>query len=138
MEWHLGRTLKRSEVVHHLDGNGLNNDISNLRLTTQAEHLKEHPRTRKFDVAVAEVLRGKGWTLKQIGQELGVSAPSVRKGLLRKGVSTKDKRHGTNKWPVEEAARLYKKGWTLKALAKKYSICAPSVKKAFSKRGITR
>jgi hypothetical protein len=42
MEEHLGRKLERSEVVHHKDGNRLNNDIENLELTTQRKHLREH------------------------------------------------------------------------------------------------
>lgn len=45
MEQHLGRYLEPTEVVHHIDGNPRNNDISNLRLyASQAEHMKnEHP-----------------------------------------------------------------------------------------------
>lgn len=43
MESHLGRPLGRTEVVHHKDGNKLNNTISNLELKAgQAEHLLEH------------------------------------------------------------------------------------------------
>jgi len=35
----LGRPLKVGEVVHHIDGNNLNNDISNLLLlSSQAHH----------------------------------------------------------------------------------------------------
>lgn len=45
MEQHLGRYLEPTEVVHHIDGNPRNNDISNLKLyASQAEHMKaEHP-----------------------------------------------------------------------------------------------
>ena len=32
MERHLGRYLKKSEVVHHIDGNRENNNINNLKL----------------------------------------------------------------------------------------------------------
>ena len=40
MEEHLGRYLKPSEVVHHIDGNPANNDISNLQLfANNQEHL---------------------------------------------------------------------------------------------------
>jgi hypothetical protein len=42
MEGILGRLLDPEEVVHHLDGNGLNNDPANLELTTQSAHMRDH------------------------------------------------------------------------------------------------
>lgn len=42
MEQHLGRSLSSDEVIHHKDGNRLNNDIRNLQLTTQSEHMRIH------------------------------------------------------------------------------------------------
>ena len=42
MEKKLGRKLKDNEVVHHIDGNGLNNDLSNLELMGKSEHSKTH------------------------------------------------------------------------------------------------
>lgn len=42
MERHLGRELNSNEIVHHVDGDKLNNDISNLVLTTRADHIEEH------------------------------------------------------------------------------------------------
>ena len=38
MEVHLGRYLEKDETVHHIDGNPLNNDISNLTVIDRAEH----------------------------------------------------------------------------------------------------
>jgi len=38
MEQHLGRKLKPSEHVHHVDGNKANNKISNLRILSNREH----------------------------------------------------------------------------------------------------
>jgi hypothetical protein len=41
VEKHIGRYLTRKEVVHHIDGNPENNDISNLVLfSNNGEHLK--------------------------------------------------------------------------------------------------
>ena len=42
MEEYLGRRLKPSEVVHHKDGNKLNNDISNLEVMSRGDHSKLH------------------------------------------------------------------------------------------------
>lgn len=38
----LGRPLLRGEIVHHIDRNKRNNDPSNLKVMTQAEHMREH------------------------------------------------------------------------------------------------
>lgn len=38
----LGRKLKRGEIVHHLDGNKLNNDPANLKVISRESHIKEH------------------------------------------------------------------------------------------------
>ena len=43
VENHLGRKLKKGEVVHHLNGNKLDNDFSNLMVfESQYEHYQWH------------------------------------------------------------------------------------------------
>ena len=42
IELHLKRTLKSSEIVHHKDGNPLNNKIENLEIMSNATHSNIH------------------------------------------------------------------------------------------------
>jgi hypothetical protein len=42
MEQILGRALASSEIVHHKDGNGLNNTPDNLELMTSSAHMSLH------------------------------------------------------------------------------------------------
>jgi hypothetical protein len=43
MAKHLGRSLRRTEVVHHIDDNKSNNDLSNLMLfKSQSDHIAHH------------------------------------------------------------------------------------------------
>lgn len=42
MEKILDRELKRSEIVHHIDGERVNNDPQNLFLTSESGHTKAH------------------------------------------------------------------------------------------------
>ena len=42
MEKHLERKLTSREVVHHIDGDKLNNDIDNLVITNRADHMDIH------------------------------------------------------------------------------------------------
>lgn len=42
MEQHLGRSLSKSEVVHHIDGDKTNNNMNNLWLCDQSQHREAH------------------------------------------------------------------------------------------------
>ena len=47
MEKKIGRYLKPEEVVHHINGNRMNNKVTNLQLfPNNGEHTKDHIRVR--------------------------------------------------------------------------------------------
>jgi HNH endonuclease len=81
VEEHLGRALTSDEVVHHIDHNPLNNDISNLQVMTRAEHLVHHLRTMPVNPwtedEIAEMIR-----LHRDGQSLDVIAERLGKGYF--------------------------------------------------------
>lgn len=56
MEEHVQRPLTKEEVVHHIDGDKSNNNISNLYLTTAKEHAYAHASLER--VAFELVKRG--------------------------------------------------------------------------------
>lgn len=41
-EQKIGRELKKGEIVHHIDGNSLNNHPENLEIMSQSKHIKLH------------------------------------------------------------------------------------------------
>lgn len=63
MEIYLDRYLTDDETIDHIDGNPLNNEISNLRILSRKEHCKNDV-IRNKDVTVKCTYCGKEFTIK--------------------------------------------------------------------------
>jgi DNA-directed RNA polymerase specialized sigma24 family protein len=92
VEEHLGRPLTSDEVVHHIDHNPLNNDISNLKVMTRAEHLVHHLRNRPVNPWTEEELA----ELIRLSRE-GLSIDEIAKRLNKGYYPVRDRRKRARK-----------------------------------------
>lgn len=140
MQLHLGRKLYSHEVVHHIDGNKLNNDISNLELKLFGEHSTHHNKERlTIDIPTALKLfvTLKNWT--HVGHCLGVSGSSIVKAINRykqhqppSPIKYRNKRD----FSVEDAMRLYAAGMTAKEIGAIYGVGGAAIGAAIRGSGV--
>lgn len=74
MREHLGRELEPWEVVHHKDGNPLNNDLGNLELVEVGEHTYHHHNGSQRDDNAKKSLRIYTQMLEEIKHLRGLNA----------------------------------------------------------------
>jgi DNA-binding CsgD family transcriptional regulator len=85
----LGRPLRKGEVVHHKNGDRQDNRRRNLRVLSQSEHVRLHPRKLKLAEHLDEVVdlyTNEEWTLRKIGWKFNVGKSCVRNFLHRHNV----------------------------------------------------
>jgi endogenous inhibitor of DNA gyrase (YacG/DUF329 family) len=99
MEKHLGRRLKKSEIVHHKDENRRNNAVSNLQVMTRAEHMRIHAKGASWNLKQARRLLAMGWSFNQIGLAVGASPMTVFNYLVRHGFYQKGARNRGHRSP---------------------------------------
>ena len=136
MEQFLGRRLRRGEIVHHLDGDGLNNSIDNLSLITQAEHVDIHRLgLLSWSLDAAVCLRGEGCSFAEIGSIVGVCAASIQAAFKRRGIDTGG-RPIIYTWDFNLAVQLFRDGVSIRDIAKTVGTGSSTIKRSFRRRGI--
>lgn len=89
MENQLCRPLEAWEVVLHIDGDPLNNEIDNLRVVTRREHLVLELRAMPVvwwtdaELRTAVAMRDGGFTIERVAAALGKSYFATRRRLAR-------------------------------------------------------
>lgn len=137
MEKHLGRKLLPSEVIHHKDGNGLNNALENLEVMEQSEHQNEHLMDgTAWDVQEAAKLRDDGWTLERIAAKYGVTWGAIHGAFKRRGISTADRRERPISWDVEAAAKMLADGASSYAVSEAMGVTRAALREALKRRGL--
>lgn len=134
MEQHLGRRLRVDEVVHHKDGDGLNNRIDNLEVLSTLEHRRRHGGPRNWSLEEGLALWDQGFSVEAIAMKLGMSYTTIYRAFSRRGLPTA--RADKYTWDITEGIRMYTEGKTQSEIARHFNISRPSVRKALIKHGV--
>jgi len=101
LEQHLNRKLKTSELVHHLNKNGFDNNIDNLTLTTRHEHMKIHSPGKKTRFKKQHFLNKdkvynfyhiQNKSLTQISKTLKVSIMTLQRFMKKENIDRRNNR----------------------------------------------
>lgn len=126
MEQKIGRKLNFNEVVHHIDGNKLNNNIDNLEIISRGNHIKLHPEINKKSIEVNSIdldiekiieLR-KTMSISEIAKFFNVSNMTIWYRMKKFNIKTKK----LNELDIIEIKNLLSKKVKQKYIAQQFNV----------------
>lgn len=124
MSDHLGHPLLPSEIVHHKDGNKLNNAVANLVTMPRPDHGKEHPSARRIDRVHKACERcGNLFAKRKIADHRKARYCSLRCVRTRATTAAQD-----------EQIRSLRKTMSLSALADRFGVSTMVIRRALSEQ----
>ena len=93
VEEHIGRYLSKEEVVHHIDFDKNNNNITNLQILNPTTHAEIHSRMERkvIDIYEAKRMIDNGVKRIEVANKFGISTDTLRAKLKRYGLYKNDK-----------------------------------------------
>lgn len=132
LERELGRTLGRSEHVHHKNQIKSDNADGNLQLISPKDHNILH-KSLTLDISAIISLREEGLTVSEIALRFGVSRKPINRRLTERGIDASTKHP---RWDLTKAIELLNSGYNRAQIAKAFNVAESSLRKVLRHRGI--
>jgi hypothetical protein len=138
----LGRRLTKYEVVHHINGDRLDNRLENLQLMTRSEHIGLHHRKEKPEGLTKEILQDMldTLTMEEVSVHFGVDQTVVKRWREELGVLEFNRKNKFRKdlgKTKEEISDLLKDNAVHK-VAEMLGVCAEKLERYMKENGIKR
>jgi len=93
IEDHIGRKLKSTEIVHHINGKPEDNRLCNLAVCSRAEHMKIHKITNGKEVFFTKtqlaIIEKSNLSSTELSKQLGCSTPIIVRARTKHGFERK-------------------------------------------------
>lgn len=131
----IGRPLRSDEEVHHIDGDGWNNDPSNLEILDKWTHKQRHPQTTWLPKA--KELADKGMSIPEISNTLGLPYRYVWRAFREyRNLPVAKAKSKPSAVDLQEAKNLLEQGLSFRKIARRMGFSHPTISNALRKAGL--